>query len=87
MWDDSKSLINNCDIDRVDKVTWTEKMLPPNPNYTKSKSDGNNCNKSSRDGDKLGNKERVSNDFESPKLFLATKATAIVIVNSKGRII
>ena len=53
----STGFIDNCDIGRVDEVTWTEKMLLTNPNCTKSKSHGNNCDKSNYNGDKLGDKE------------------------------
>ena len=55
--DDSKDFIDNCDIDRVDQVTWTEEMPPTNPDRTESKSHGNNCNKNSHDGDRVGGKE------------------------------
>ncbi len=37
-------------------MTWIEKMLPTDFNYTKSKSRGNNCDINC-DGDKIGDKE------------------------------
>ena len=62
--DDSKGLIDNCDIGRVDKVTWIEEMLSTNPNRTKSESHGKNCDKSSCDGDEVSGEEQGSDDLE-----------------------
>ncbi len=65
--DDSKGPIDNFDISRVgDEVTWTEEMLPTDPNRTKSKNPGDNCN-SNRDGDRVGDEERRSDDLEGPE--------------------
>ncbi len=55
--DDSKSLINNCDIGRVgDEVTWTEEMLPTDPDRIESKSHGDNCD-NNRNSDIVGGEE------------------------------
>ena len=39
-------------------------MLPIDPNYTKSKSHGNNCDKSSCDNDKVGDEKGRSDNLE-----------------------
>ncbi len=55
--DNLKNPINNCDIGKVrDEVTWTEEMLPKDPNHTKSESHGDNCD-SNRDSDIVGGKK------------------------------
>ncbi len=62
--DNSKSLIDNCDIGRVgDEVTWTEEMPLTDPDRTKSESHSDNCD-SNRDGDIVGGKKRRSDDLE-----------------------
>lgn len=59
----SKDLIDNCDIRKVDyEVTWTEKMLPTDSDCTKSKSHDDNCDKSNHDGDRVGVEERGSDN-------------------------
>ena len=60
----SKYHIDNCDISQVDEVTWTEEMPPTDLNCTKSKSHDNNYDKSSCNGDKVGGKERGSDNLE-----------------------
>lgn len=65
--DNSISLIDTCDMGRVgDEVTWTEEMLPIDPNRTKIESHLDNCN-SNYDGNKVGNKEWELDDLESLK--------------------
>ncbi len=65
--DDSKDLINNRDIGRVDnEVTWIEEMPPTNPNRTKSKSYSDNLN-SNCDSNRIGGKEQGSDNLEGPK--------------------
>ncbi len=65
--DNSKGPIDNCDIGRVgDEVTWTEEMLPTDPDRTESKSHGDKCD-SNRDGDMVGGKERGLDDLEGPE--------------------
>ncbi len=62
--DNSKSPIDNCDIGRVeDEVTWTEEMPSTDPDRTKSKSHGDNCN-SNRKGDIVGSEERGLDNLE-----------------------
>ncbi len=65
--DNSKSPIDNCDIGRVgDEMTWTEKMPSTNPNHTKSKSHGDNCN-NNRDGNRVGSEEQELDNLEGPE--------------------
>ncbi len=60
--DDSKSLINNCDIGKVgDEMTWTEEMPSTDPNHIKSESHGDYCN-SNCDGDRVGGEKRESDN-------------------------
>lgn len=66
-FEDSNYHINNCgNIGKVkDKITWIEKMLPINLNYTVSK---NHCaiyDKSNRNiSDKIGDKKLGSDDLK-----------------------
>ncbi len=56
--DNSKGLIDNCDIGRVgDEVTWTKEMPPIDLDHTESESHGDNCD-SNRDSDIVGGEER-----------------------------
>ena len=48
-------------------MTWIEKMSPNNPKHTESESYGNNCDKSSRDSDKVGDEEQESDNLKSLK--------------------
>ncbi len=60
--DELNSPIDNCDICRVGN----EEMLPTDPNRTESKSYDNNCD-SNCDNDRVGGKERESNNIEGPE--------------------
>ncbi len=44
-------------------MTWTEEMPPTDPDRTKSKSHGDNCD-SNRDSDIVGGEEQRSDDLE-----------------------
>lgn len=60
----SKSLTNDCDINRVgDEISWIEEILLINLDYTKNKSHGDLCNKSNYDiSDRISGEEFGSND-------------------------
>ena len=65
--DNSKSPIDNYDIGKVDKVTWTEEMPPTNLDCIKSKSYANNYDKNSHNNNKVGGEERRLDNLESPE--------------------